>query len=524
MALYLTFILAGSLLFAFVCFYSIRSQRAKRAKMDQRLDNMVVDEMLKPSQKPSNMKQQSMDVNIAPSLTPNDVPTNKKLSKGSSKGNDVISVPIFDDDSVQDEDAFDVVEPNELVAESEKSTTAKAEHSTSLSTDMAAHKTESISRGSAIGPRSVPADEPLVENKIGIPAKRPTKHEPIIESLNNKPLHSEPGTDRIGLKTAEITNKDASKTLSSQEQAQSQVSLFEGSEDKVKTVAERTSIKKTSWDDRECELVARVLGENVISRDEILAIFRKYDFLLARKLHVFGFNTLTQIWSNVEREDISAVFTDLGISVQLADKSGALTRKELNTFSQLVLEYSETFNRQFSFSMDLDDAIEIGRELDELGRRHSSMVVLNIVPKRKDGFRSSDIDSCTRDLNMSQSKTGVFTRYRRVNNRSNTLYHVAVADEKGKFRPVIKQSPFRIHDIVIYLNVPTVKNPSEAFNNMADESRKLATWLDGKLVDKHHRNMTTKGISTLKNQVVEIEQNMQDDGITPGGALSHKLF
>ena len=314
-----------------------------------------------------------------------------------------------------------------------------------------------------------------------------------------------------------------SQSASSVEQGVSQISPSNVAAHE-KPPTQRSEQAGLSWDERECELVAKILGENAIARDDVLAIYRKYDFMLVRKLHVFGFNTLTQMWSDVEREDVSAVFTDLGVSVQLADKSGALTRKELNAVSQLVLELSDTYDRQFSFSMDLDEAIEVGRELDELGRRHSAMVVLNIVPKRKEGFRSSDIDSCARDLNMSQSDVGVFTRYRRENARSTAQYHVAVADETGQFRPVKKQSPFRIHDIVVYLNVPAVENPSDAFVKMVDEARKLATWLDGKLVDKHRRNMTTKAIRVLTDQVGEIERHMLQDGIAPGGPLSQKLF
>ena len=506
MALYLTFILAGSILFAFVYFYSIRSQRAKRAKLDQRLDKMVVDEMLKPSE-PSVKPSQSMGSNVA-AVAPV-ISDNEPLSP---KASEVINVPVFEDDAVQDEKTIEVFESNNSTNIREEPVLQVKEKPSSPTSSISDGNEPAISVGSAMKPRTKPAEQTNESEVQG-------------QELEASVAFS---TDSAKVEPAEEKNLGQASLFEDPKQIAGEGNIVNNAVSnglgKPTSVAERAAAKKVSWDDRECELVAKILGENAVSRDEILAIFRKYDFLLARKLHIFGFNTLTQMWSDVEREDVSAVFTDLGVSVQLADKSGALTRKELNTVSQLVLEYAESFNRQFSFSMDLDEAIEIGRELDELGRRHSSMVVLNIVPKRKDGFRSSDIDSCTRDLNMSQSEEGVFTRYRRTNNRSSSLYYVAVADEAGQFRPVKKQSPFRIHDIVVYLNVPTVENPTDAFSNMVDEARKLATWLDGKLVDKHRRNMTTKGVNLLKGQVAEIEQNMRNEGIAPGGVLSHKLF
>jgi len=263
------------------------------------------------------------------------------------------------------------------------------------------------------------------------------------------------------------------------------------------------------------ELVAKIPGEKPLKRDDILKVFRKYDYLLARKMQVFGVNSLTNAWADVELESETTNFLDIGVSVQLADKTGALTRKELNTMSQMVLEFAEVFDRRFNFSMDLDDAIEHGRTLDNLARKHCAMVVLNIVPKRKSGFRSSDFESCSRDLKMIQSEKGVFTRYRIKGNHNVAEYNVAVADDKGKFRPITKQKPFHIHDIVVYLNVPRVAEPMEVFDTMLEESRKLATWLDGKLVDKQRRNLTTRMARKFKEQI---------HGLKPGDSISQKLF
>lgn len=584
MALYLTFILVGALLFAFVYFYSVRAQRAKRAKADQGLSELIdgnaVSELSKGSAKIPGPK-----VKATPAA--DDSASDDRLDKVNGLMGDEADVVARANanthaatnsaakvDTV--EDVAGAAGATAQAQSSATSTTTSTIGSTSPvervvdASELGAQPDERVAASSAMAatpavlnqatsgtapsatpavipgttPRTAPGvpSEPTAAESAGVKQRKapslPDSNTPLKPLPNNdSTMATEPS-----LQQSQAANTAGDKGVANQsgthssKQNMTNNAAAAGSQsandigaDASHTFAQNAAeqpqeLANLSWDERECELVAKILGENVIVRDDVLAIYRKYDFMLVRKLHIFGFNTLTQMWSDVEREDVSAVFTDLGVSVQLADKSGALTRKELNAVSQLVLELSDTYDRKFSFSMDLDEAIEVGRELDELGRRHSAMVVLNIVPKRKEGFRSSDIDSCARDLNMSQSDVGVFTRYRRENARSTAQYHVAVADDTGQFRPVKKQSPFRIHDIVVYLNVPAVENPSDAFVKMVDEARKLATWLDGKLVDKHRRNMTTKAIRVLTDQVGEIERHMLQDGIAPGGPLSQKIF
>ena len=299
---------------------------------------------------------------------------------------------------------------------------------------------------------------------------------------------------------------------------------FQQSEETNTFVEDRTREQDFKANANAIEIVAKVSGPESIARDKCLALYRRYDYLFTRNLGIFGRNSLTHIWENMELADQSAEFDDIAVSLQLADKSGAMTRKESNTFSTLALEFADTFSKKMVFSMDVDNAVEKGRMLDELARKYDAMVVSNIIPKRRRGFRSTDIRSCTRDLQMVQSKNGVFGRFDQVENVASLRYSLAIAGADGKYIPVSGKEPFQVEDIVVFLNVPLVKNPLDAFDLMIKDARKLAAWLDGKIVDKNGKNITSSTLEKLAEQISVIEKEMELDGLVPGEALCKKLF
>jgi len=272
------------------------------------------------------------------------------------------------------------------------------------------------------------------------------------------------------------------------------------------------------------EMVASILGENAVPRDEILSVYRNFDYLFTRKVGIFGRNSLTAVWEDVEKSDASIEFLDIALAIQLADKTGAMTRKESNTFSTMVLELGEKLNRKIVFSMDIDDAIERGRELDEIARRYDATVVCNIVPKRKQGFSSIDIKSCTRDLNMIQARNGVFSRFGEVGGVATLRYSLAVAADSGKYVSVTQGNSFHVKDIILFVKVPLVQEPEKAFDLMMEDAYRLAAWLDGKVVDKHGRNMTSRTKESLSGLIAGIEQEMASEGLVSGSELCRKLF
>ena len=271
------------------------------------------------------------------------------------------------------------------------------------------------------------------------------------------------------------------------------------------------------------ELVARMKNPEAIEQQALLSLFRTHDLKFHRNVHIYGLNQLTDIWQDIEFELPSARFVELGVAIQLVDREGGMSQKELHDFQQMVLDFSNTFDAPFEFSMDLDEALEQAQLLDQVGRRYDSMAVLNVVPKNKAGFRIADLESCARDLMMSSDKNGIFLKTRGYKDNVTVLYRLACTDGSGNYG-TSNSSITAVHDLVLYMNVPATENPEDVFQEMVQDATSLATWLEGKVVDRNGRAMNQRSYSVLMQQIAEISSNMRQDGLIPGDLVCKKLF
>ena len=271
------------------------------------------------------------------------------------------------------------------------------------------------------------------------------------------------------------------------------------------------------------ELVAKIKNPLPVEQQELLTSFRLHDFKFNRKVHLFGLNQLTENWRDIEFELPSARFVELGLSIQLADRDGAMTEKELHDFQQMVLDFTNKFDAPFEFSMPIDDAYDQGQALDIIGRRYDSMAVLNIVSKTQGGFRVADLGSCARDLMMSCDKKGIYLKTIGQKDNISILYRLAITDGAGNLLPPDAITAIS-HDLVMYMNVPATSEPQKVFQEMIKDANSLATWLEGKVVDRNRHNMTDHSYSVLMQQIVDITENMKKDGLSPGDAVSKLLF
>lgn len=271
------------------------------------------------------------------------------------------------------------------------------------------------------------------------------------------------------------------------------------------------------------ELVARVKNAEPLEQQALLQVFREHDYKFQRKVHLYGLNELTDVWQDIEFEQPSARFVELGVVIQLADSEGAMGSKELHDFQQMALGFTNAFNAPFEFSMDIDDAMQQAQLLDQIGRRYDSMAVLNVVPRSKAGFRMADIEGCARELNMYADKNGIFVKATGQKHALTVLYRLACTDGSGHFG-VSRDAMTTVHDLVIYMNVPTTPEPDRVFEEMASDANSLASWLEGKVVGRNGKPMTQRSYTVLLQQISDIAYSMQNEGITAGDPVSKKLF
>ena len=270
------------------------------------------------------------------------------------------------------------------------------------------------------------------------------------------------------------------------------------------------------------ELVARIPGSNVINRDTALGIYRQFEFDIKKRCRIFGLSHPDGHWRNLEKQPESAKFTDFGISVQLADRSGPITESELNHFSQMILRFAEVFGRRFRFSISLNDALTHARKLDEFCKNYDSVAILNVVARNHD-FRGSDVHKCARELGMQLNRQSVYEK-RYPNVQAGKLhYSMASLTQDGKLPPP-GEGDFLTRGLTLFMNIPRSENPPQVFNDMVADAKHLCQELNGTLVDHNLRGMTQKALKRISQQIRQMVYEMEQEGVTPGGDKSLRLF
>lgn len=274
-------------------------------------------------------------------------------------------------------------------------------------------------------------------------------------------------------------------------------------------------------DGPQIELVAKVPGTNLIKRDTALGLYKQQEFDLKKPHRIFGLSHPGRAWINLEQSPAGAMFTDFGISIQLVDRNGPISEAEFNLFSQIVLRFAEVFGRRFKFSMEIDEALQHARKLDELCKRYDALAILNVLT-RDSGFKGEDIDRHARELGMRLTRRRIYQKAVNENDHVRYLYSLANLYGDGHFDETPGAS--KTGGITLFMNIPRTRSPSEVFETMVADAKDLCRRLDGKLVDQNKRGMTENGIKAISEQIKHIAREMEDEGIEPGGLIATRLF
>lgn len=287
-------------------------------------------------------------------------------------------------------------------------------------------------------------------------------------------------------------------------------------------VGEGRPDKKRNGDELPIEIVARIPGDNPIKRDTALGIYRQFEFDIKKRHRIFGLLHPDQNWCNLEKQSESTQFTDFGVSVQLADRSGPISESELNRFSQMVLRFAEVFGRRFKFSISLNDALEYAKKLDGFCKNYDAVAILNVVSRNQD-FKGSDIHRCAREMGLLLNQRSIYEKRHPNVQGGDLIYSLASLRKNGEL-PVSSNGEFTTNGLTLFMNIPRSENPPQVFNDMVVDAKELCKHLDGKLVDQNLRGMTQRGLKRISQQIRQIVVDMERQGIQPGGDKSLRLF
>ena len=207
----------------------------------------------------------------------------------------------------------------------------------------------------------------------------------------------------------------------------------------------------------------------------------------------------------------------LRVALQLADRRGHVTLDDLNAFVGLVTQWA----RSVGANVEAPDAMryfEAARELDRFCADVDVVVGLNVVAPNGAPFAGSKVLNLAQGAGM-RLEDGTF----RLADASGGRVFCMESQQGEPFDPDRLRST-AMSGVTLLLDVPRLEHGLQAFDQMIDTGRHLASALGGTLVDDNRTPVTDAGLDQIRRQLRGIYAVMEAKGIHAGGRTALRLF
>ena len=266
---------------------------------------------------------------------------------------------------------------------------------------------------------------------------------------------------------------------------------------------------------------ARLPGPTPVSRDAALSVFREHEIDLQRPRALHGRTEPGNVWLDLTTAPADEVFADLIVSLQIADRDGAVSESELTRFNNLTYYMSESLNRSLQFDMTIEEALPEAERLARFCQEFDLLAVIHIEPPPGRGFSGPEVTRALDRAGMRLGKDDMFHLYDPRTGASR--FSLANRSESGSFSYDELESGM-LRGLVLFLNVPTAPRPSQTFSDLISVATYVSTEIDGVLVDPQGKALADAQFDSIARQIRSLESSMKRYGIDPGSEEAKRLF
>ena len=224
------------------------------------------------------------------------------------------------------------------------------------------------------------------------------------------------------------------------------------------------------------------------------------------------------VWRLVTREHEATSFSRVTCAVQLADRSGFISRNALNRFQHEVDRIGRKFNAQIEWQSN-GDPWQQASELDQFCIDVDKMVGFHLVQGENGPFTGTKFRGLAEANGLTLGTDGGFHS---ENDLGLRLFSVVNRDNYPFSQTMLRTSV--IHGLTFQLDIPRVRNCSEVFNQMVLTARQMENSLGATLVDDNQRPLGEMQIEKIRQQLKVIHAKMVARGIIPGSSSALRLF
>ncbi|MEZ0316214.1 MAG: cell division protein ZipA C-terminal FtsZ-binding domain-containing protein [Methylophilaceae bacterium] len=223
-------------------------------------------------------------------------------------------------------------------------------------------------------------------------------------------------------------------------------------------------------------------------------------------------------WHMLTREQGGSEFKRAAYSLQLADRSGPISKESLNRFQFAVDSIGHKLGAQVEWRGN-PDPLEYANELDQFCIDVDKMVGFHIIQGPSGPFTGTKFRGLAEASGLVLAEDGAF-HY--VNEHGQRMFSLINQDNNPFNVEMLRTVVLR--GVSFQLDIPRVKHCAEVFNQMVLAAKQMEHSLNASLVDDHQRALGEIQIEKIRQQLKVIHSQMVARGVVPGSATALRLF
>ncbi len=268
--------------------------------------------------------------------------------------------------------------------------------------------------------------------------------------------------------------------------------------------------------DASTDYIAEIFPGKPCSAEALAPLWqRRFDF--GKSVNACGQNASTGGWEKVIAES-TLIYSAFRLGVQLADRSGAVSKSRLQEFSDIAWSIGESLQAEVQLP-DISAAAQRAQELDAFCAEVDQMIGLNLLPAGERPLAGDEIARVAEMHGLGLQADGAFHL---LDARGLTLFVLSNYDNVPFQHHTLNQ--MRVTGLTLLLDVPRVEQPAHQFDDMVKLARLLAKDLRAAVVDDHRVTLQDAALLHIRENIDAIEKRMLAGDVVPGSAQARRLF
>ncbi len=267
----------------------------------------------------------------------------------------------------------------------------------------------------------------------------------------------------------------------------------------------------------------KITGDRDVGRETVLALYRAAAADLTKPHGIHGFKTPDQTWRNVETEAEDSRFTDLVLTIQLADRNGAISEREMTRFSALVSRLSEGTGREFVFMAPVENAFAQADAIAGFTRHFDAVFVVNIRSRGAERFHGPAIARCAPQMGLERDDNHYYSRFKSIGKTRVALYSLADLSDSGRF-DFDNPKSFSTRGLTFFTRPAVNRSPGAVFTEMVDTARAFASRIKGEVNSPNHGDLSQEEVEATRKSIEQVAAEMERFGIAAGSDEAARIF